>query len=108
VDDEKPEEETEDVPSEMTMVTDLPNVITADMLRKRKASAVDLEDIEIPAELLVGLEEGDESGDTWEQDEEAGGERERGKRRRAKTEKRSRKKRRTAEDDDEELSGYYR
>ena len=63
------EEKTEPFDAEsITRVGDLPEVITADMLRTRRGKGVDFtaEDFEIPAELLVGLdeeEEWDEEGD---------------------------------------------
>jgi hypothetical protein len=43
--------------------TDLPDVITADMLRARMAQrkeGLDNEEMEVPAELLVGLDEDEE------------------------------------------------
>ncbi len=47
----------------------LPEVITADMLRARKGKGIDMSgDFEIPAELLVGLEE--EEVDVWDLDED--------------------------------------
>ncbi len=54
------------------MVGELPDVITADMLRARKSKTINLDEIEIPAELLVGLDEEDEEFDD-EFDEEAPG-----------------------------------
>lgn len=50
----------EDEEAEPTMVDELPDVITADMLRARKSQPLNLDDIEIPAELLLGLEDEDE------------------------------------------------
>lgn len=49
----------------ITRVGDLPEVITADMLRARrdKGSGFSADDFEIPAELLVGLDEEDEEWD---------------------------------------------
>jgi N utilization substance protein A len=55
---------------EMTLIGDLPEVITADMLRARRAKGIDLsQDFEIPAELLIGLEE-EEVEDIWEAEED--------------------------------------
>ncbi len=39
------------------MGDELPEVITADMLRARRNVNVDMDDFEIPAELLAGLDE---------------------------------------------------
>jgi N utilization substance protein A len=51
--------------ADLTMGDELPEVITADMLRARKNVNVDMDSLEIPAELLAGLEE-----DDWEDEEE--------------------------------------
>ena len=56
----EPAVEVEEQPdSQLTMIDELPKIITADMLRARKGKAhgINLDDIEIPAELLVGLED---------------------------------------------------
>jgi N utilization substance protein A len=68
----QPEEEAEErAQGEMTMIGDLPEVITADMLRARKARGIDLsQDFEIPAELLIGLDEDEEIEDVWEEEED--------------------------------------
>jgi len=54
------DEESMSMEQGMTQVVDLPEVITADMLRARK-KGIDFtsEDFEIPAELLVGLDDED-------------------------------------------------
>lgn len=64
------DEESTDLPADegMTRVDELPEVITADMLRARRAKGVDFSaDFEIPAELLIGL---DEEDDAWIDEEE--------------------------------------
>jgi hypothetical protein len=50
----------------------LPQVITADMLRARKAQGRErsLDEIEIPAELLIGLDEEVETAEEWEEEED--------------------------------------
>ncbi len=55
----------------LTMMDELPDVITADMLRARKARGKGIDttgdDFEIPAELLIGLDEEDEkSSEMWD------------------------------------------
>ncbi len=45
--------------ADLTMGDELPEVITADMLRARRNVNVDMDDFEIPAELLAGLDEED-------------------------------------------------
>ena len=65
-------EEGEEQPeSPLTMIDELPKVITADMLRARKDKALDinLDDIEIPAELLVGLEDDEQPDEDWLKEE---------------------------------------
>ncbi|MCC6169445.1 MAG: transcription termination/antitermination protein NusA [Caldilineaceae bacterium] len=59
--------------AEITRIQDLPQVITADMLRARKAQGRErsLDEIEIPAELLVGLDEEEEVVEEWEEEEES-------------------------------------
>jgi hypothetical protein len=53
----------------MTRVDALPEVITADMLRARKNKGLTLaQDFEIPAELLVGLDE-EVVEDEWDEDD---------------------------------------
>jgi N utilization substance protein A len=57
--------------SGLTLVDELPKVITADMLRARRGQSIDLPaDFEVPAELLVGLDE-DIEDEEWEEEEEA-------------------------------------
>lgn len=69
----EPEELEAEEPSESDVMEaeELPEVITADMLRQRmakrqtqKASLGDLDDIEVPAELLAGLDE--EEDEEWD------------------------------------------
>jgi len=50
---------------DLTKGEELPEVITADMLRARKNLNVDMDSFEIPAELLAGLDE-----EEWEDEEE--------------------------------------
>ena len=61
---QEPEEE-----DGITMVDELPEVITADMLRARGNKPIDLDAIEIPAELLAGLELEAEAEDEEEEEE---------------------------------------
>jgi len=84
----------------------LPDVITADMLRARmaqrkKGAAID-EDIEIPAELLIGLTEEEE--EEWELENDSKGAKGKKKAVPAKADKKPKKKRRVSTDDD---SGDY-
>jgi N utilization substance protein A len=89
-----------------TTAEELPEVITADMLRERMAQRREIdfddEDFEIPAELLVGLEdfldEGDEDSEEWQK---KGKSKSKAKKKPAK----KKSKRSTAEDDD--YRGYY-
>lgn len=64
-------DEDEEAREDITKVDDLPEVITADMLRARKNKAIDFssDDFEIPAELLVGLD--DEELEEWDEEGEA-------------------------------------
>ena len=65
------DEETSEPQSEedVTRIDSLPEVITADMLRSRKGKGVELSrDFEIPAELLVGLDEADIE-EEWNEEE---------------------------------------
>ena len=65
------DEETREPQSEedVTRIDSLPEVITADMLRSRKGKGVELSrDFEIPAELLVGLDEADIE-EEWNEEE---------------------------------------
>ncbi len=68
---QEPEPQDEDAKG-IKRVDSLPQVITADMLRARKGKALDLPaDFEIPAELLVGLDE--DSEDAWDDDDKSRG-----------------------------------
>ncbi len=105
------------VVEESTEVVGLPQVITADMLRKRMAQRKEnankvAADIEVPAELLIGLEEEVVVVEDWEEEIEDKG-KGKGKAKKqpiasvkpgAKPAKK--KKRRTVQDDDD-YSGYY-
>jgi N utilization substance protein A len=66
---EIPAQEAED---EVTRIHDLPQVITADMLRARRAQGRErsLDEIEIPAELLIGLDEEEEPAEEWVEEED--------------------------------------
>jgi N utilization substance protein A len=64
-----PHEGAETVEEGMARIDSLPEVITADMLRARKGKGIDMSgDFEIPAELLVGLDE--EDVDVWDEEED--------------------------------------
>jgi len=108
----------EPVVEESSEAVGLPQVITADMLRKRMAQRKEnankvAADIEVPAELLIGLEE-EVIAEDWEEEIE---DKEKGKGK-GKAKKPSmssvkpgakpakKKKRRTVQDDDD-YSGYY-
>ncbi|MEZ4660068.1 MAG: transcription termination factor NusA [Caldilineaceae bacterium] len=96
---------------------ELPDVITADMLRarmgQRKKINVDSGDFEIPAELLVGLEEDELVFD--EEDEGDFAAKGKGKSKKTKTKKaakadkkgRTRRKRQGSFEDDDGYDGYY-
>ncbi|GIV76016.1 transcription termination factor NusA [Litorilinea aerophila] len=56
----------EGLPADVTRVDELPEVITADMLRARKNVDFNFEEIEIPPELLAGIDEDD---DLWDDEE---------------------------------------
>lgn len=109
--DEEPAAEavpTAEAEDEETMLSgeDLPEVITADMLRARMAQRRDIdfsdEDFEIPAELLVGLDEDEEEDEDWELREDKRGKRAKSSKA-GKVEKKpakKRKKQRPSGDDD--------
>ena len=106
----------EPVVEESSEAVGLPQVITADMLRKRMAQRKEnankvAADIEVPAELLIGLEE-EVIVEDWEEEIEDKG---KGKGKAKKPSMASvkpgakpakKKKRRTVQDDDD-YSGYY-
>jgi hypothetical protein len=97
---------------ESAIISQLPEVITADMLRARKRKKFDLfnDDFEIPAELLVGIEEDDEPDNIETQEAEQG---QMGKdkpkiKKVARVDAKSKgKKRSHSYEDDEEFEGYY-
>jgi len=118
---EKLQEKIVEVPvvEESNEVVGLPQVITADMLRKRMAQRKEnaskiAADIEVPAELLIGLEEEEVIIEDWEEEIE---DKDKGKGK-GKAKKQpmasvkpgakpaKKKKRRTVQDDDD-YSGYY-
>jgi N utilization substance protein A len=87
---------------EMMAVSDLPEVITADMLRARMAQRKENlsdEELEIPAELLVGLEK--------EKKEEAEPIFEEEKRKGPKSAKKGKKKPRHAFEEDDDFSDFF-
>ncbi len=96
------EAETEEETGQERMLTgaDLPEVITADMLRARMAQRRDHEfnagDFEVPAELLVGLDE-EEAEDDWIEDSKTRGKR--GKSGKAAKKGKKKKSRQTENDD---------
>ena len=63
------DEEPAPDPDRLTRVDELPAVITADMLRARKSTAFNLEDIEIPPELLIGLDDDEDDDEEDDEDE---------------------------------------
>lgn len=91
---------------DLTKVDELPEVITADMLRARKNKAIDFssDDFEIPAELLVGLDE--EDLEEWDEEEDDKGRKAKGKAKpaaKAKPKPKAKaKKRRPARDQDDD------
>mgnify|MGYP001086276926 CR=1 FL=1 len=112
--------------ADVAELTELPQVITADMLRarmaQRKGSERKAEEIEIPAELLIGIEETAEEAEEeavvedWEEEVEGA----RGGKGKGKTKskkpvvpaakpgvKAKKKKRRPTNDEDDDYRGYY-
>ncbi len=69
---ETPAQEERPSEDDVTRIHDLPQVITADMLRARRAKGIErsLDEIEIPAELLVGLDDEEEAVEEWDEEEE--------------------------------------
>ncbi len=68
---EEPDVEVESLDVGITTPTELPQIITADMLRARRAMRKEKapqQDIEVPAELLVGLETQEAPKDDWEEE----------------------------------------
>ncbi|CAN5801453.1 hypothetical protein BH10CHL1_BH10CHL1_40230 [soil metagenome] len=107
-----PEPAKEDI----NATTGLPQVITADMLRarmaQRKQNERKAEEIEIPAELLVGIsEKKDDLVEVWEEEIESGKGKGKGKKPAqviAKpVAKPKKKKRRPVGDEDDDYSGYF-
>lgn len=120
---------TEDVPptvaaveeappvDEMTMPTELPDVITADMLRarmaqRRRETSFGEADFEIPEELLVGIDE-DTEDDIWNETDDRKNKGNKGKKTKAKkvttekSDKRAKKKKRRPASGDEDDFGTY-
>ncbi len=93
----------------------LPQLITADMLRARMAQRRENErqakDIEIPAELLVGITDKEAEIEVWEEESETGKGKGKGKKPApviAKpVAKAKKKKRRPVGDEDDDYSGYF-
>jgi len=111
-------EADEELPvDEMTMPTELPDVITADMLRarmaqRRRETSFSETDFEIPEELLVGIDE-DEENESWDETDDRKSKGNKGKKTKAKKasvekpDKRvKKKKRRPAFSDEDEFSNY--
>ena len=107
-------------PAEITEVGALPQVITADMLRarmaQRKGNDRKSEDIEIPAELLVGIEEEEKVVvvEEWEEEIESAPGKGKGKVKKKATPiiakpvaKAKKKKRRPVGDEDDDYTGYF-
>jgi N utilization substance protein A len=101
---------------DFTTVEELPDVITADMLRERMAQRREIdfgEDFEIPAELLVGLEEfldedEEEELEEWSSKEAKKGKPKKGSKQESKKKPSAKqKKRRPVTDDDDFGGGYY-
>jgi N utilization substance protein A len=68
---ELPDVEVESLELGIAASTELPEIITADMLRARRAmrkESTPQQDIEVPAELLVGLEKPEAPKDDWEEE----------------------------------------
>jgi hypothetical protein len=95
----------------LTTPNELPDVITADMLRarmaQRKKDLASAKDFEVPAELLVGLGDGD--NEEWELESENAPAK--GKSKKAapvKADKKpKKKKRRVSQGDDDDFTGYF-
>ncbi|MCX6046018.1 MAG: transcription termination factor NusA [Chloroflexi bacterium] len=101
---------------EINTTTGLPQVITADMLRarmaQRKQNERKTEEMEIPAELLVGItDDKEELVEVWEEEIETGKGKGKGKKPAqviAKpVAKPKKKKRRPVGDEDDDYSGYF-
>jgi DNA-binding GntR family transcriptional regulator len=88
---------------DITVVDELPDVITADMLRARKSQSLNLDDIEIPAELLVGLDDDEEEDSLDDFEEEYS---KKGKKAKKSKSKRKPKARRPVFDEDNEYEDY--
>lgn len=97
--DEEPEEVREPEPTEEA--EDLPEMITADMLKARMAERdEEPEELEIPAELLVGLEDD-------EQKEPKKSKSKKSKAKKAESKKKSKSKAKPAEEDDDGLGDFF-
>ncbi|MEZ4870476.1 MAG: transcription termination factor NusA [Caldilineaceae bacterium] len=104
----------EEAPLDMTMPEELPQVITADMLRARMAQRKELnfaaESFEIPEELLAGIDEA-ENDEDWDEiaDTKAKGKTKKAKSKKAAPAKdtRAKKKKRRPALDDEGDYGYF-
>lgn len=112
------EAEDEETAEEMTLPGELPQVITADMLRARMAQRrreinFNEADFEIPEELLAGIEE-DAPEDIWSETEDRKAKGNKGKKAKAKKaqpekpDKRAKKKKRRSNfGDEDDFEGYF-
>jgi hypothetical protein len=95
----------------LTTPDELPDVITADMLRarmaQRKKDLASAKDFEVPAELLVGLGDGD--NEEWELESENAPAKGKSKKSApVKVDKKpKKKKRRVSQGDDDDFTGYF-
>jgi N utilization substance protein A len=93
---------------ELTTPDELPDVITADMLRmrmaQRKKEILD-DDFEIPAELLVGLD--DEDGEEWDDEESKPKKTKSKKAAPVKADKKPKKKKRRTSYGDDDFDEYF-
>ncbi|MEZ4618263.1 MAG: hypothetical protein R2867_22495 [Caldilineaceae bacterium] len=109
-----PDEEPETIRMDnLTAPDELPDVITADMLRarmaQRKKETIFDDDFEIPAELLVGIDDDEEEGEIWDLDEEQGKSKKTKTKKAApvKADKRPKKKKRRPQQDDDDAGSYF-
>lgn len=117
----RPEEDDEPTTDVMTRPDELPQVITADMLRarmaqRRRESSFTEAEFEIPEELLVGIDEEEAEEEIWDEAADAKAKGTKSKKVKAvkkgqpeKFDKRApkKKKRRTTFGDDDDFGGYF-
>ncbi len=84
--------EEEDQADRMQLINDLPEIITADMLRarmkdrgKRNVPQQDIDDIEVPAELLIGLDDDEDEEEDEPEETQSRKERKKAKGKRSKS-----------------------